>query len=353
MSLTTADLGHAVVGLRVTAMCIGVVRGLEVERPAVEVWRGREMGKAPHEYEQRGDADDADDSADVRRANRNGPLPLPGFERHAHAACERRREAGARRLLQQGHAPALRAAPPRVYRRPTGAPRGKYADRENERGENDHADADRHEVDVKPDVGIGQASATDREERRHGECKEHCHCDAEYGHYDSNEDADHGARAACHAERLQRRLVDTGLGNLTSEDDRDRHCAGQPSDGREDPQRQRQHVDRVGGTTVFARQIGRAVERRGPEQSLSRRLDLWNIASAGGRADAQDVGEHTDATSRQTVERRCQHHDAAGSGAVTQIERSSDDADDRERGARTSAAGRVHDPLRPRRVARA
>ena len=111
------------------------------------------------------------------------------------------------------------------------------------------------------------------------------------------------------------------------EHDRDRDRAGKRSNSREDPQRERQHVDRILAAVRFGGDILHRRELRS-EHLASRRSHARDVGGAVARAYPQDRREDRDATLVRAIEGGGLDDDAARSREIAEVERPPDNADD-------------------------
>ena len=280
------------------------------------------------EREDRDDSGDAEDRTDIRRAHRDRCSPVTGFERHTQTVgggrdqtccgCDlddrRRASTCARFEFERGT--------------PSAAARGDDRDRDDERGDGDDAQCQDRPVEVHTGVGFGTASDTDREQRRRGDGPERGEDRAADRDHQSRVAVDRGALTAGESERVQRRLIDAREGDLPSQDDRDRDPACEGGDSGEDPQRGRQHVDRVLRAVVLNRDRAHAEEQRGGEDPPRRCHDPVDIGCPMAGPNPKDAAVAPDPVRVVPIEGRGLDEDAARRAAVPEVQRSAHNPND-------------------------
>ena len=218
-------------------------------------------------------------------------------------------------------------------------------------GDDDHDDCgdsqtEDQPVEVHAHVRIGAAGNADGQQGRRRDRPEHgderaADCDQQHSW-----PACQHTLGARDAERAQRRLIDAHLRELTGQHDPDRDDPGESGHSGEDPQSQRQHVDRV------LRPDGshglRTDSTRRPEDPPGCCGDARHVRGTMARSDEHDDAEVADAVDVRAVERRGQDDDAfpgAVSAEITEVEGPPHDPHDAQTHPRTQrrlAAVRRH-----------
>ena len=242
----------------------------------------RRDGRGSREHDRRGDAEHADDGTGEGRPGGKRALVATSVDRHLHAGGGGRPQTRRREQLGEGACRTRRLQRVEcIARRPH---RAEERDKADEHHEYEHAEAEHDPVGVHAGVRIGAPRDAEREQRR--EC-DRAHDGenraAEREHDGARTDRGHAVPAR-EPDRRERRLVSADLGYLPGEHDRDRHHACQRGDPGDEPQRDRDHVDRGGRPSVLRVRVGRREERARPEV-LAR--DCEDTVATGGTVAAR------------------------------------------------------------------
>ena len=139
-----------------------------------------------------------------------------------------------------------------VERRSLGrAKRGEGGDRHDDRGDREDAQRQDQPVGVHTHVGIRPAGDADGKQWRRGHGTEHGEERTSARDEQHLRSAHRDALGAGDAEGAERRLIDTHQRDLAGQHDPDRDDTREGGHSGEDPQRKREHVDRVLGASTL------------------------------------------------------------------------------------------------------